>query len=115
MSETEAQKKARLAKEAKEAEDGEIIVKDPLELRPKELPLVILPPKGKEWENDAQKIYAQLLNGYAYKNPEKWNSKKAGLLEKLKSLGKNPQKLNEYQGTTGQGAKLSYSNKLMDS
>lgn len=72
--------------------DG-IVVKDPMDLRPKELPLVIELPAGASL---AQQAFSKVLNAYAYKNPEKWAKKKddrtvdgkviLGLISKLKAL-----------------------------
>lgn len=60
----------------------EIIVSDPMILRPKELPLVVTLPEN---ASGAQKEYAKILNAYAYQNPEKWAEKKNILIAKLKS------------------------------
>lgn len=75
-----------------------IEVNDPMDLRPTELPLVIKLPAG---ANAAQVAYAKTLNGYAYKNPEKWAEKKndqilpngaviKGLITRLKELKNAP-------------------------
>lgn len=97
----EAEKEA--AKVAKEAEKeaakavNNIIVEDPLILRPKALPLVIKPESG-AWANEAQAEFAAVLNGYAYKNTAKWEKKKAKLLEQLASLATNPEKIFALKG-----------------
>lgn len=69
-----------------------IIVEDPLVLRPKELPLVVKPESG-SWANEAQAEFARVLNGYAYKNTAKWEKKKAVLLKQLAELATNPEKI----------------------
>jgi hypothetical protein len=104
----EAEKEA--AKAAKEAESDDFIVEDPQILRPKELPLVIKPAKGTEWANEAQAAFAATLNGYAYKNPEKWAKKKTVLLAQLKELGTNPEMIQRLQGAD---MNLKFSNKLV--
>jgi len=91
-------------------EEVDIIVSDPQVLRPVDLPLVIKLPEGQSWKNEAQEKYVQVLNGYAYKNPTKWESKKDVLIKQLKELGDNPSKLNFYMGID---EKLSYGNKLI--
>lgn len=83
-------------------------VGDPLELRPKELPLVIKPEKGDAWANEAQAEFARTLNAYAYRNPEKWENKKDVLLEQLIELAKKPQLLSKFKGTQGDQGKISY-------
>lgn len=81
-------------------------VSNPLELRPKELPLVVKAPK-EGWANKAQEYYSKIVNAYAYKNPTKWDenrftfggveipnsAKKFELIKQLKELGKNPKLL----------------------
>lgn len=118
MAKTEAEKEA--AKAAKQAEKeaakvdtsvAGIEVGDPLLLRPVELPLVVKPSDGGEWGNEAQAQYAKILNGYAYKNPEKWRRKKAKLVKNLSDLAENPDLLGALIGG-GQG-NLSYNNKLI--
>lgn len=94
--------------------DEEIQVEDPKILRPVDLPLVVKPPKGKKWANEAQERYAQTLNGYAYANTEKWEVKKDGLIAKLKKLEKNPELLNLYTGNSDVGAKISFTDKEME-
>ena len=78
-------------------EKDEIEVGDPLDLRPVKLPLVVKLPKD---ASKAQIAYAKILNGYAYKNPTKWNIKKddrkvsgavvKGFITKLKELKDAP-------------------------
>lgn len=84
-------------------------VKDVEELKPKALPLVITPEKG-EWENEEQAKFARILNGYAYKNPTKWEAKKEVLLDQLADLADNPQNLHKYMGTRaiGENSNLKY-------
>lgn len=77
--------------------EEEIEVSDPMDLRPKELPLVVKLPKN---ASKAQEVFAKTLNGYAYKNPKKWADKKddkivngklvKGLITKLKELKDAP-------------------------
>ena len=90
---------------------GDIIVGDPQELRPVELPLVVKPVDGK-WANEAQEKFARTLNGYAYKNPKKWKIKKDILISQLKDLEKNPENLSVLQG--GDNPNLSFKNRLID-
>ncbi len=106
----DAEKAAKVGDSATET-IGDIEVGNPLVLRPVELPLVIKPADGGEWANEAQAEYAKYLNAYAYKNPTKWQVKKATLIAKLANLAKKPQDLAVYQGG-GQG-NLSYNNKLI--
>lgn len=130
--ETAAEKKKRLAAEAAADEDDSeeddeeddapvakkgkkekfkgFEVGDPMELRPKELPLVITPNK-EGWANDAQAEFAAILNGYAYRNPVKWAAKKAALLAQLEALAENPGKLSQFKGTAADGGKLSFKDK----
>ena len=95
---------------AKAAEASDFIVEDPQILRPKELPLVIKPAKGTDWVNPQQAAFAATLNGYAYKNPEKWAVKKTTLLAQLKELGTNPGLIQRLQGVE---MNLKFSNKLV--
>ncbi len=97
-------------KEVAKAESTDFIVEDPQILRPKELPLVIKPAKGTDWANPQQAAFAATLNGYAYKNPEKWASKKTALLAQLKELGTNPGLIQRLQGVD---MNLKFSNKLV--
>ena len=71
----------------KEVELDEIVVADPQVLRPTSLPLVVTLPTS---ASKAQVEYAKVLNGYAYKNPTKWNIKKDELIAKLKALKDAP-------------------------
>lgn len=74
-----------------------IEVGSPLDLRPTELPLVVKLPAD---ASKAQVEYAKILNGYAYKNPAKFEEKKndqivdgkvvKGFLSKLKDLKNAP-------------------------
>tara|TARA_R110000868_G_scaffold387646_1_gene656283 strand:+ start:7027 stop:7383 length:357 start_codon:yes stop_codon:yes gene_type:complete len=74
-----------------------IEVGTPMDLRPTELPLVIKLPAD---ASEAQIAYAKTLNGYAYKNPTKFEEKKndrivngtlvKGLITKLKELKNAP-------------------------
>lgn len=84
-------------------ESDEIVVKDPEILRPRVLPLVIELPKS---ASKAQIEFAKVLNGYAYKNPNKWKVKQAKLIAELKALKNAP------DPTEIPGGKLSYSSKL---
>jgi len=109
----QAEVKAKVTAKAvsKKNDTSEFEVADPEVFKPKELPLVIKPKSGK-WKNDAQAEYAKTLNGYAYKNQEKWKIKKDVLLARLKELGDNPDKLSYYRG--GEiSEKLSYDNKAV--
>lgn len=65
----------------------DIIVRDPMVLRPVELPLVVTLPED---ASKAQVEYAKTLNAYAYQNPEKWAIKKDVLIAKLKALKNAP-------------------------
>lgn len=90
-----------LKKEVEEVEkvedDSGIIVNDPMDLRPTELPLVIKLPAD---ASKAQVEYAKKLNSYAYQNPVKWATKKddhvvngntvKGLITRLKELKNAP-------------------------
>jgi hypothetical protein len=83
--------------ETADSNDG-IVVRDPQILRPVDLPLVITLPEG---ASKAQIEFVKTLNGYAYKNPEKFALKKddrvlpsgvviKGLITKLKELKNAP-------------------------
>lgn len=97
-----------------ESDSDEIEVSDPMILRPKELPLVVKLPSG---ASKAQHHFAATLNAYAYKNPEKWASKKddknvngtvvKGLITKLKDLKDAPDPVEVDGG-------IKYSNKLLE-
>ncbi len=78
--------KKDLEKLVEETSD-EIIVRDPLILRPVDLPLVIELPAS---ASKAQVEFAKVLNAYAYKNPEKWAIKKDKLLAELKAKKNAP-------------------------
>lgn len=97
MAEKEVKPKEEKEVKPVEVAVNNIIVEDPLILRPKELPLVIKPENG-SWANDAQAEFAAVLNGYAYKNTEKWNKKKPVLLAQLASLAENPEKIFALKG-----------------
>jgi regulatory protein YycI of two-component signal transduction system YycFG len=106
--EAKAKAKAKAEKEAADkaaaevTDDQDITVEDPSVILPKELPLIVKP--GKDgWANEAQEAFARVLNGYAYKNPEKWESKKDILIAQLKDLKANPKKLGIYQGSQVEG------------
>jgi len=84
--------------EATIADDSQgIEVGSPMDLRPTELPLVVKLPAD---ASEAQIAYAKTLNGYAYKNPAKFEAKKndrivngvlvKGLITKLKELKDAP-------------------------
>lgn len=74
-----------------------IEINDPMDIRPTELPLVIKLPED---ASKAQIEFAKTLNGYAYKNPQKWAEKKddkviggvlvKGLITRLKELKNAP-------------------------
>lgn len=68
-------------------DDQGIEVGSPLDLRPTELPLVVKLPED---ASEAQIAFAKTLNGYAYKNPVKFEAKKEAIIEKLKSLKNAP-------------------------
>ena len=90
-------------------------VAEPQIVRPQDLPLVVTPPKGKEWANDAQAEFARTVNAYAYKNPKKWATKKDALLKSLNDLATNPDLINTLRGAEDENTRLTYSNKLMQS
>lgn len=94
----------------KKVKSFDIEVGDPQVLRPRELPLVVKPADGAEWQNDAQERFAGFLNAYAYKNPEKWEKKKEALVDQLKELGKNPGLLSVLTG--GEEQNLNYKNHI---
>lgn len=96
--------------ETKETSSG-FSVKDPEVIMPKELPLIVTPDKG-EWENEAQAEYARTLNGYAYKNPEKWKAKKEGLLKALEEMGTNPNLIVKKRGNIDPNVRVEFGNKL---
>ena len=90
--------------------EQDIEVSDPLQLRPKELPLVI---KG-DWVNEEQAEYAKTLNAYAYKNPTKWAKKKDVLIKKLRALADEPENIKALRGIPEDAPKanITYSIKL---
>jgi hypothetical protein len=90
-------------------------VAEPQIVRPQDLPLVVTPPQGKSWANEAQAEFARTVNAYAYRNPQKWEGKKAELLKKLQELGNNPSFINQLRGAESENTRLTYSNKLMES
>lgn len=90
-------------------------VAEPFIIKPQDLPLVVKPSAGKEWANDAQAEYAKTLNGYAYKNPAKWQTKKGKLLKNLTRLATEPSFINFLRGAEDENKSLTYGNKLMDS
>lgn len=99
------------AGDTEEEDDSEQLhgftVRDPLKLRPVELPLVIETPKG-GWKNEAQAEYAATLNGYAYKNERKWKKKRAKLLKNLADIGEDPELLLVLRG--GEDGGLGFKN-----
>lgn len=118
-------KKDELKKEEEVVEAApasNIIVEDPQVLRPRELPLVIKPASG-SWANAAQEEFARTLNGYAYKNPEKWAEKKddrklpngkviPGLISQLENLARDPEGIIKLRGGD---TNISFNNKLIKS
>lgn len=92
----------------------EIEVSDPLLLRPTELPLVIKPANGGEWNNEEQAAYAKTLNAAAYSNPTRWNEVKNVEIARLKEIGVTPDRYYFYTGTVKGENNLSYKNKLID-
>ena len=110
MSKETEKKETEMVEKAPVSKGIEIEVSDPEIARPKELPLVVKP-KGGEWANEAQAEFARTLNGYAYKNPEKWDEKKAVLLTQLASLENKPQDIVLYRGNQ---TKVGYKNKLIE-
>ncbi len=101
---------APTVEETVEQDTSDIEVNDPQVLRPKDLPLVIKSKSGK-WKNEEQAEYARYLNAYAYKNPEKFATKKKALIEKLAEIGENGSTIYKYKGNEG---KLSFKNKLIE-
>lgn len=89
-------------------------VSAPQIIKPQDLPLVVKPGAGKEWANAEQAEYAKTLNGYAYKNPNKWEAKKAKLLKNLTRLATDPTYINFLRGSVDENTRLTYSNKLME-
>lgn len=93
-------------------DDLDIQVADPEVLRPKELPLVVTPGKGKEWKNPEQAEYARTLNGYAYRNPAKWGQKKAKLLANLVEIGSDPRAIIKFR--SNEDGHMTFKNKLIE-
>lgn len=93
----------------------EFNVAEPHIVKPQDLPLVVTPPKGKEWANEAQAEFARTVNAYAYKNPTKWETKKDGMLKQLNELASNPALISVLRGAEDENTRLQYSNKLMES
>lgn len=73
-------------------EESEIVMKDPEDLRPKELPLIVELPKDASM---AQVEYAKVINSYAYQNPDKFRMKKDMMLKKLEELKNAPDPIKE--------------------
>lgn len=111
------------------ADDFQIVVKDAEEFRPKELPLLITPPEGKDWLNPEQAAYAKVLNAAAYANhgwkknqvdsesgKEMPNSAPKDVeLKRLAEIGTNPSKYYDYTGEPrGEKSNVEYKNKLVD-
>ena len=93
-----------------EVEEVNFTVDDVEVLKPQVKPLIITP-KGKEWANDAQASFAKTLNGYAYKNPTKWATKKTALLKQLADLESNPDEIGLIEGRTlDTNTRLEFSN-----
>lgn len=90
-----------------------LVINDPQVLLPKELPLVITPPAGKDWTNPEQAAYAKILNAAAYANAN-WPIMKNVEVARLIEIGKDPSKYYLYTGTQpGQTENLTYKNKLL--
>lgn len=113
MSKLTAEQKevAKAAKSAAKAEnlgaednDG-IVVKDPQDIRPVALPLVITLPAD---ASNAQVVFAKILNAYAYQNPTKWAVKKNKLIAQLKELKNAPDPISDLD----KSLKVGGSNKL---
>jgi len=102
----------KVTAEVVEETSDDFQVDDPQVLRPKDLPLVVKPAKGKEWKNEAQAEYARILNGYAYSNSDKWSKKKESLLKRLKEIGDTPEAISKYRG---QVANVAFKNELLQS
>jgi len=104
-----AEAEAKAEEEAKKKSRG-FTVGNPQELVPQERPLVIVPDGA--WKNDAQAQFAKTLNGYAYKNPTKWEIKKPVLLAQLEALGTNPGLFASLRGPVN--TNITIKNTLMD-
>lgn len=83
-----------------------IVIGEPLDIRPKSLPLVVKVPES---ASSAQKEYAKVLNGYAYKNPKKWAEKKAVLVRRLESLAKEEVSVDEDKSLSLNKSRVSFS------
>lgn len=88
-------------------ESDEIIIGEPLIMRPQDLPLVVTLPAS---ASKAQVHFAGVLNAYAYKNPKKWEKKKTALIAELKRLKDAPDPEPEPDGM----GRISYKNKLIE-
>ena len=95
--------------DVQEVVTSDFTVQDPTVMRPKELPLVITPNSG-SWKNENQAKYAQTLNAYAYKNPEKWATKKGKLLAQLAEVGENASAYFKY---ASHDSRVNFVNKLI--
>ena len=78
---------------------------DPMDLRPQKLPVIVRLPAN---ASSAQKEYAKILNGYAYKNPTKWAKKKAQLAKRLGVLSNHEIASNENQSLSINKSKVSF-------
>ncbi len=87
------------AKPAAAHESKKTVVKDPMILRPIDLPLVVAPGDGVEW-NAEQIEFAKTLNGFAYSKPEQWAKKKDKLVAQLEEIGTNPDLFYLLSGTS---------------
>lgn len=110
MSKKETKEEEIIETKETKSKKSQIIVGDPQELRPVELPLVVKPESG-EWANEAQAEFARTLNAYAYKNAAKWAEKKKTLVAQLEELGKTPSKIVLYRGNE---SRLTYKNKTIE-
>lgn len=94
--------------------EQEIVVGNPEDFRPRELPFIIKLPSD---ASKAQIEFAKVLNAYAYKNPKKWAEKKddrvvngktiKGLITQLKEKKFAPDPVED------PNVRLSYGNKAM--
>ena len=112
MSKAEKDAAKKAEKDAAPAEDkGEldigdgITVGDPIDIQPKNLPLVVKVPES---ASSAQKEYAKVLNGYAYSNPKKFAKKKAQLIKRLQSLAGHEVNLSEDQKLSINKSRVSF-------
>ena len=96
--------------ESKTETIGGMKIGKPKEIVPDSLPLILPTPKD-GWKNDNQAEYARYINGYAYKNPTKWETKKEVLIARLIEIGKNPEALFKYRG---HDTKLSFGNQMIE-